>query len=223
MAQETTPVVVVMDNSLYRHGIAMLLESEGDITVIAQADSAEAAAEALPRTPGCVVVLDIDADGGARGVSETTLCRGAGPSCRIVTISESGSTDRVLDLFDAGAHGYVLKESSARRLIDAVRMVARGETVVDSRLLGSMLGTLRDLRRRLEVLGDNGSAALLTGRQAQLMHLVAEGLTNRQIAAALGISESTVKNHLHQVFARLGVTSRSQAIAVSVRLGIVRP
>ena len=217
------PVIIIMDNSLFRQGLSMLLESDGDISVVAQVETPGAVAETLGRMPECVVVLDVDARSGGRGVADTVACRAATPGCRIVIISEVGGTERVLDLFDAGASGFVLKDSPARVLTDTVRAVGRGEYVIDSRLLGDLLGIVRNLRRRLETADDRGQHLLLTPRQSELMSLVAGGLTNRQIASQLGISESTVKNHLHQVFCQLGVTSRSQALAASVRLGIVKP
>jgi DNA-binding NarL/FixJ family response regulator len=212
-----------MENSLFRQGMSMLLEADGDISVVAQFDSADDAAETLRRLPTCIVLLDVDSRHAGYGIADVIACRAASAGCSIVIISGTGVPERVLDLLDAGASGFVLKDSAARVLTDAIKAVSRGEHVIDSRLTGSLLGAVRDLRRRLEILGDHGQSPLLTARQSELMHKVAAGLTNRQIASELGISESTVKNHLHQIFRQLGVTSRSQAISVGVRLGIVRP
>jgi DNA-binding NarL/FixJ family response regulator len=218
------PVIVIMEDSLFRQGVSMLLESDGDITVIAQAIDPADAAETLGSVPSCVVVLDANMCTGTAGVADTMACRAAAPGCRVVIISECGDPACVCGLLDAGAHGYVLKDSPARVLTDAVRSADKGEYMIDSRLIGPLVTTVRDLRSRLKGPGDHtDKEPVLTARQAELMRRVADGLTNHQIASELGISESTVKNHLHQAYARLSVTSRSQAIAACTRLGVLRP
>jgi DNA-binding NarL/FixJ family response regulator len=219
------PIVLVMENSLYRQGIAMLLESSGDVRVV---DQAENVATWKPRFDNgerpVVVVLDgkTAPDGGIE-LSEVHECRKMSPESCIAVISDIEAPERIIEVFEAGAHAYVLRETQAGTLIDAVRALARSEYVVDSRVTGALLSNLREMRRRLEVYGASDTAVPLTTRQRELLELVAGGYTNRQIAQTLDISESTVKNHLHTVFGRLGVASRSQAISVAVRLGILRP
>jgi DNA-binding NarL/FixJ family response regulator len=216
-------VVLVMEDSLYRQGLSMLLESSGSVGVVAQGERIAEVTDGFGRGVPNVVLIDIITSSEGLDISDVLACRKATPASRIVVISDDMDAESVLEVFEAGAHGYVLRGSQASVLVDAVRSAARGEYVVDSRVTGALLRTLRELRRRLELYGVGDPQIPLTARQRELLRLVSEGMTNRQIASELGISESTVKNHLHHVFARLGVASRSQAIAVGVRLGLVKP
>ncbi len=222
-ADPAISVVMVMANALYRQGLSMLLESGGDTTVVAQAGSCESAADAVAQSTPDVVIVELDHSHATGGIDDLSACASASPDSAIIVLGDSLDTDAILGLFDAGIRGYVLKENQAETLIDAIRAVAKGRFVLDTHVIGDLLEAVREMRRKLDSCcpGDRGS--LLTERQHELLVMVADGLTNRQIAAELEISESTVKNHLHQVFSKLGVTSRSQAISVGVRTGIVRP
>ncbi|MDZ4181007.1 MAG: response regulator transcription factor [Coriobacteriia bacterium] len=221
---QTVSVALIMENSLYRQGIAMLLESSGGVHVVGQASRVADCIDAFSRDVPQVVLLDlvVTADEGV-DLSAIHECRVASPSTGIVVVSDEEDPDRVIEIFEAGAHAYVLRENHARTLIEATRAVARSEYVVDSRVVGALLLNLREMRRRLELYGVSEPTVPLTERQREMLGLVAAGYTNRRIANELSISESTVKNHLHAVFSRLGVSSRSQAISVAVRLGLVRP
>lgn len=217
-------VVMVMNNVLYRQGLSMLLESGGDVTVVAQAGSCDVALETVQRVAPDVVIIELADSDEAFRADDIVVCAGASPDSGIVLLGSSETPTDVLELFEAGIRGYVLKQNQAETLIDAVRAVARGEYVVDTHVVGSLLELMKQMRSKLDACCPGGERdSLLTARQQELLRLVAEGLTNRQIAATLGISESTVKNHLYQVFSKLGVTSRSQAISVGVRIGVLRP
>jgi DNA-binding NarL/FixJ family response regulator len=222
--EQTVSVVLIMENSLYRQGIAMLLESSGEVHVIGQANRESDCAELFSQETPDVILIDVPAtrDGGLK-LSAIHECRTAASNAGIVVVSDEEAPERVIEVFEAGAHAYVLRENHAGTLIDAIRAVARSDYMVDSRVTGALLRSLREMRRRLELYGVSEPPVPLTGRQRELLDLVAAGYTNRRIASELGISESTVKNHLHAVFSRLGVASRSQAISVAVRLGLVRP
>lgn len=222
--RETVSVVLIMENSLYRQGIAMLLESGGGVRVTGQADSISDCAESFNQETPKVVLLDVPANAdGQLDLAAVHECRIAAPNSGLIVLSDEQDPERVIEVFEAGARAYVLRENQAGTLIDAIRAVAREDHVIDSRVTGAMLRSMREMRRRLELYGVSEPPVPLTERQRQLLELVGSGCTNRQIALALGISESTVKNHLHAVFARLGVTSRSQAISVALRLGLVHP
>ena len=219
------PIALVMENSLYRQGIAMLLESSGGVTVAGQAEGISGLAPLLegPDKPAVVVLDGKPTPDGAIDLTEIHECIKASPDSKIVVVSEIESPAMVSGVFDAGAHAFMLRETQATALVEAIRAVARSEYVIDSRVTGALLSSMREMRRRLEVYGAPGVAVPLTTRQRELLELVAGGYTNRQIAKTLDISESTVKNHLHAMFGRLGVSSRSQAISVAVRLGLVQP
>ena len=222
-ADPTISVVMVMANALYRQGLLMLLESGGDTTVIAQAYSCELAVDTVSQTAPDVVIVEIDQSHVEGELDDIVACVAASPASGIIALGDSLDMDPILELFDAGVRGYVLKENQAETLIDAIRAVAQGRFVLDTHVIGGFLEAVREMRSKLESCCPGNKQSVLTERQHELLAMVAEGLTNRQIAAELNISESTVKNHLHQVFSKLGVTSRSQAISVGVRLGIVRP
>ena len=222
-ADSTVSVVMVMSNALYRQGLSMLLESGGDATIVAQADTCELAIDAMAQFAPDVVIVETDHSRPEGEIDDIVACVAASPDSGIIVLGDSLDTGAILALFDAGVRGYVLKENQAETLIDAIRAVAQGRFVLDTHVIGGLLETVREMRDKLESCCPGERGSVLTERQHELLAMVAEGLTNRQIAAELGISESTVKNHLHQVFSKLGVTSRSQAISVGVRLGIVRP
>lgn len=221
--QHPARVALVMENTLYRQGLCMLLESGGDIQVVGQATSAREIVPSVLPSAGTVILLTLPTTATGLDRSELLYCQSHAPGNGVLVVGDTLDPEEVLGLFDAGAAGYVRKESRSSALVHAIHSIAGGEFVIDGSVTGPLLCTVRDMRRRLEPSKPDDSIPLLTRRQNELLALVAAGRTNGQIATELGISESTVKNHLRQVFARLGVTSRAQAISVAVRLGLVRP
>ena len=200
-------VLVADDHQLVRAGIRTLLDAEPDITVVAEArDGAEAVTTAADTLPD-VVLMDLsmpDVDGveGTRGV--LARC----PDARVLVLTSFSDRERVTEVLAAGATGYVLKDSEPAELVAAVRAAARGHVPIDPRVAAALLPGAAGAP------GSGGGAGGDTGlspRETEVLRLVAQGLANKQIARALGITERTVKAHLGRVFREIGVLDRTSA------------
>ena len=191
-------VLVVDDHAMVRAGLASVLRGGGDIEVVAEAADGQAAvAEAIGTAPD-VDLMDLsmpvlDGVGATRAVLEAV------PGTRVVVLTSFSDRDRVQRALEAGAVGYQLKDAEPEVLLAAVRAAARGHVPIDPRVAGALLPRTGD------------PADDLSPRERQVLLLVAEGLANKQIARALGITERTVKAHLGNVFRQIGVADRTSA------------
>lgn len=199
-------VFLVDDHEIVRHGLKTLLAAEDDLTVVGEAGSAAQALARIPAVRPDVAVLDVRLPDG-EGV---TVCREirasleSPPACLILT---SYSDDEALsDAILAGAAGYVLKEVSATRLVDAVRAAAAGKSLVDPVLKNAVLRRFNDPRY-----------ASLSPQEQRVLELVATGRTNRQIAQELNLAEKTVKNYVSSLLHKLGFARRTQAAIFAAR------
>lgn len=195
-------VLVADDHQLVRAGVRTLLEAEPDITVVAEArDGAEAAESAAGTTPD-VVLMDLSMPGtdgveGTRGVLERS------PDTRVLVLTSFSDRERVREVLAAGAIGYVLKDTEPADLLAAVRAAAAGHVPIDPRVASALLPARPDEPEDV--------AAGLSPRETEVLRLVAQGLANKQIGRALGITERTVKAHLGRVFREIGVLDRTSA------------
>ncbi|MBO1414505.1 response regulator transcription factor [Streptomyces sp. FH025] len=206
-------VFLLDDHEVVRRGVRDLLESEQDIEVVGEAGSC---AQALARVPALgpdVAVLDVrlpDGDG-------VTVCRDLRdrmPGLACLMLTSFDDDDALLDAIMAGAAGYVLKEVKGADLVGAVRTVASGQSMLDP-------ATTRKLMERLRHHEESGTAAVLAGltqREREILALVGEGKTNRQIGQELYLAEKTVKNHVSRLLAKLGVERRLQAAVLAAHV-----
>jgi DNA-binding NarL/FixJ family response regulator len=191
-------VLVVDDHVMVRAGLAAVLAADGDIEVVAQAANGElAVAEAAATTPD-VVLMDLSMPV-VDGVEATRRVMAVAPTTRIVVLTSFADHDRVRRALEAGAVGYQLKDAEPATLRDAVRAAAMGHVPLDARVAGALLPRTAD------------PADALSPREREVLHLVTDGLANKQIARALGITERTVKAHLGNVFRTIGVADRTSA------------
>jgi DNA-binding NarL/FixJ family response regulator len=191
-------VLVVDDHAMVRAGLVAVLAADGDIEVVAQAANGElAVAEAAATTPD-VVLMDLSMPV-VDGVEATRRVMAVAPTTRIVVLTSFADHDRVRRALEAGAVGYQLKDAEPATLRDAVRAAAVGHVPLDARVAGALLPRIAD------------PADALSPREREVLHLVTDGLANKQIARALGITERTVKAHLGNVFRTIGVTDRTSA------------
>ncbi|WP_394685114.1 response regulator [uncultured Microbacterium sp.] len=191
-------VLVADDHSMVREGLSSVLAAEGDIEVVATATNG-AEAVALVGTTGIdVVVMDVSMPV-MDGIAATRAVRQDHPRVRVLVLTSFGDRDQVRRAVAAGATGYQLKDAEPADLRAAVRSVAQGHTPLDPRVAGALLPDA--------AASGNG----LSVREEEVLRLVANGLANKQVATALGISERTVKAHLGNVFRQIGVADRTSA------------
>jgi DNA-binding NarL/FixJ family response regulator len=208
-----TPIRVFLldDHEVVRRGIRDLLESEGDVTVVGEAATA---AEALARVPSVrpdVAVLDVRLPDGD-GVSVCRDLRSADPHLACLMLTSFADDEALFDAILAGAAGYLLKEVRGADILGAVRTVAAGGSLLDPRTTTRVMERLRNQSDR------NQPLAALNDRERQVLELIGEGLTNRQIGARLFLAEKTVKNYVSNLLGKLGMERRTQAAAFAVRL-----
>lgn len=203
-------VLVVDDHPIVRSGIAGLLDGEADFEVVAEAASGEEAVELAGRLAPDVVVIDLRMPG-IGGVEATRRITAGGGTPRVLVFTTYEDDDEILAAIEGGASGYLLKAAPADELTAGVRAVATGQTVLAPSIAAQLVSKA----------GKRPPAPSLTSREAEILALVGEGLSNPEIAARLVIGESTVKTHLLHVFAKLGVGDRTRAVTKAMELGLI--
>ena len=203
-------VLIVDDHPLVRAGIAQLLESTDDISVVGQAaDGAEGVAAVAELQPD-LVLMDLSMPG-MDGRAATRRIQEAHPGVRVVVLSSYAERADVLEALDAGAAGYLLKDAPPEELLAGVRSAARDEAPLAPRVAREVITAWRGTRKAND----------LTSRELDVLALLADGLPNKVIARRLGIAEKTVKAHVTQIFQALGVSDRTQAALWADRQGSV--
>lgn len=211
----TVRVVLADDHPIIREGLTALLSEVDGIEVVgAAADGTEAVRAAVTLRPD-VLVMDLHMPGGPNGVEATAQVRRAAPTVGVLVLTMVDADESVQDALRAGAAGYVLKGASRQQIVHAIHAVAAGATI-----LGAGLG-----RHALAGGSPPDPFAQLTTRERQILDLLAAGLTTTAIAVRLGVAAKTVTNNLSAIFAKLGVTSRTEAalLARDHGLGHSRP
>jgi len=217
-------VLLADDQALLRRGFRMILEAEGDLTVTAEAgDGAEAVALAHRHQPD-VVLMDIRMPG-TDGIEATRRITAADPGIRVLVLTTFDLDEYAFGALRAGASGFLLKDVRPADMVAAVRTVAAGDAVVSPRV------TRRLLEEYAQVLpapaaqpgGQHPYLATLTEREREVLVAVAQGLSNLEIAAALHVSETTVKSHVGRILAKLGLRDRVQVVVLAYETGLVRP
>jgi DNA-binding NarL/FixJ family response regulator len=197
-------VVIADDHAVVRSGLQSLLDTADGIDVVGAATDGAEAVELVAAIEPDVVLMDLSMPG-LDGVAATAAICEANPSVAVVVLTSFSEPSRIHAALEAGAIGYQLKDAAPDDLIAAVRAAAAGGAPLDPRAARVLLD-----RRTLAARGGAGIAAL-SSREQEVLRLVTAGLANKQIARRLGIAERTVKAHLTNIFARIGVTDRTQA------------
>jgi len=199
-----TRVYLLDDHEVVRQGLRALLESAGDIEVVGESGSAVDAAHRIPALRPDVAVLDARLPDGS-GIEVCREVRAVDPSIKALILTSYDDDEALFAAIMAGAAGYTLKQVKGNDLVDAVRRVAAGQSMLDPSVTAQVLDRVR-----------NGppvdtERAKLTEQEQRILDLIGEGLTNRQIAERMYLAEKTVKNYASSMFAKLGLTSRTQA------------
>jgi two-component system response regulator DevR len=201
---DTIRVFLLDDHELIRRGIADLLEAEPDLTVVGEAATAAEALDRIPAAQPHVAILDARLPDGS-GIEVCRDIRSSLPAIRCLILTSYDDNDAIFAAVMAGAAGYLLKEIRGNSLINAIRHVAAGQSLIDPAVTERLLTRLRDGAPTDERL------ASLTAREREVLGLITDGLTNRLIGERLFLSEKTVKNYVSGLLAKLGMQSRTQA------------
>lgn len=201
-------VLMIDDHPIVRSGIRMLLEKAGNIEVVGEADRGDDAVGLLKRLKPDVLLLDMEMPG-KTGVEVAREVEAARLPVRVLALSAHDDEEYILNLLANGAAGYLTKEEALDTIVDAVHGVANGEEGWLSRRAAARMATMTRKRQR-DIID-------LTDREEEVLKLVSEGWTNNRIATELALSERTVRFHLTNIYDKLGVTSRAEAISWAVR------
>jgi two-component system NarL family response regulator len=211
-------ILLADQHALFREALRTGLESESDFQVVGEArNGPEAVAEAERMIPD-VAILDMDLPV-TDGVRATLLIVERSPHCRVLILGPNDDYRRLVEALDAGASGYLTKEAPLAELVDATRVVYRGDTLVPPRMLGPLLVNL--LRRRKEQDRAHNRIARLTPREREVLALLADGADNGDIARVLVISPQTARTHIQNILGKLSVHSRLEAAALVRQNGIL--
>jgi len=204
-------ILLVDDHPVLRHGTRSLLDTQRDLEVVADAGSMAEAVTAVQQTEIDVALVDLDLGAGEpSGFDTTRAIVRARPGIRVVVFTAYDSDADVVQAVDAGAAGYLVKDSKPNELFQAIRSAAAGA--------GAMAAPIAErLRQR-----NRFTEEALTARELEVLTLAASGLSNRDLARELLVSEATVKTHLHHAFTKLQAENRQAAIAVAVKRGLIR-
>ncbi len=206
-------VVLADDHAVVRQGIRDFLEESGEIRIVGEASTGEEAWRLVEAERPDVVILDVRMPE-ASGLEVTRRIRQRWPNMGVLILSAYDDDPFVMAALQAGANGYVLKTASAAELVAAVRAVSAGQSALDPSIV----------QKIMHHLGDHSSQQLiepLTEREREVLQLVARGLTNREIGHKLGISNRTVQGHLANIYGKLQVNSRTEAVTRALQLGLI--
>lgn len=210
----TIHVLLVDDHPALRVGLHVLLEQDPEISVVGEVGDGREALLQVPALAPEVVVLDMQLPG-LGGAEIAAEIRRRGLPARILALSSYADERYVRAMIEAGVAGYLLKDEAPERIVAAVRATARGEAWFSPSIAAHLAAWARGERR-----ASASPLAGLTGREREILRLVAAGKANKEIAVALKLSEKTVEKHLTDLFAKLGVTSRVEAAVLAVREGL---
>lgn len=212
-------ILLVDDQPLFRGAIAALIAGQDDLVVVGEAENGLEAVEKAHELVPDLVVMDVEMPV-MNGVEATRLIREQEPAIKIVMLTVSESDDHVFDAICYGAHGYLLKDLRPEQLFELIRSVMRNETPLSPAIAGRLLQEIRSGSTKRSTAPAPPAGPAVTPRELEILKLVAEGLSNKEIGKRLWITEGTVKNHVHNALEKLHMKNRIQAAAYIVRQGL---
>jgi two-component system, NarL family, response regulator DevR len=207
----TVRVFLLDDHEIVRRGLRDLIDAEDDLEVVGEAATAEEAMNRIPPTRPDVAVLDVRLPDGS-GVEVCREIRAQHPEVQALMLTSFADDEALFSAIMAGAAGYVLKQIRGNELVDAIRRVSAGESLLDPAVTRRVLERLRDDKEE-----DEGIARL-SDQERRILEFISQGHTNRQIAEAMFLAEKTVKNYVSTMLAKLGMERRTEAAAYAARL-----
>jgi DNA-binding NarL/FixJ family response regulator len=219
----TIGIVVADDHEVVRAGFAAILDTQPDFTVLGTAADGTEAVRTCQECRPDVVLMDVRMPG-MDGIEATRLLTAAGSGPRVLILTTFDLDEYVYDALRAGASGFLLKDVTAERLFDAVRVIAEGEALLAPAITRRLIGEFARQRPRPADPGQpTGPLGTLTPRETEVLRLIAAGLSNPEIARRLVVTEETVKTHVSRVLSKLGLRDRTQAVVAAYESGLVVP
>lgn len=215
---EALRVMLVDDHEIVRQGLRALLEAEGDIEVVAEADNEPSAVSLASTHRPDVVVMDVRMPGGS-GVEACRAIRNERPDAQVVMLTSFSDDEALFNSIMAGAAGFVLKQIRGRDLIDAIRTVGGGKSLLDPDVTQRVLERLR----KAKFDDKDPKLARLSPQEERILDMIGEGLTNREIAERVHLSDKTVKNYVSSILQKLDVARRAEAASYVTRARAARP
>ena len=213
-------VMLVDDHEMVREGLRTAIELEDDMEVVAEAASGEECLETLPSVAVDVILMDVMMDG-LGGVEACRLVKERGTTPRVLMLTSSSDDQAVLSSLVAGANGYMLKNVGREELLRSIRATNDGQTTLDQRVAATVMNQLMSLAKgEKSELSAQTEENPLSERELEVIELIAQGKTNKEIAAGLIIAEKTARNHVSRILTKLGLTRRSQAAAWAIKAGL---
>lgn len=210
-------ILVVDDHQLLREGLKKILALEEDFEVIGCADNGESALAMLKKTKPDIILMDVNMPK-MNGIDATFKIKQLYPAIKIIALTIHEDEEYVFELIRAGVSGYVLKDISADELIDTIKRVNKGESIIAPSITGKIINEFSKMHRKAEMEKNRGQ---LTRREKEVLVLLTEGKSNKSIAEDLFLSEKTVKNHVSNVLHKLEVEDRTQAVLYALKNGLV--
>jgi DNA-binding NarL/FixJ family response regulator len=208
-------VLLADDHALVREGTRRLLETENDVEVVAEAASGEEAVEATKRLHPDIAIMDI-AMPGMGGIEATRAIKASCPETAVLVLSAYDDEPYLMALLEVGAAGFLLKNVHGQELISAIRAVSRGESVLQPSIAEKIMQRMSSQTETLQSMTD-----LLSEREFEVLRLAARGLPNKEIARRLGLSIRTIHSHLANIFMKMQVGSRTEAVLLALRQGMI--
>jgi two-component system NarL family response regulator len=208
-------VLIADDQALFRRGLYVVLGTEDGIEVVAEAENGEEAIERAEELAPDVVLMDVRMPK-INGIESARAIRASVPTTKILMLTVSDEEDDLYEAIKAGANGYLLKEISVEEVAEAIRAVVQGQSLISPSMASKLLNEFNALVRRAEE-KQQFPAPALTTREIEVLRLVAKGMSNREIADELYISENTVKNHVRNILEKLHLHNRMEAVIYAVK------
>ena len=222
---ERVRILIVDDHALFRMGIRGILAQEPDLEVVAEADDSRSAMDAAFATNPDVILMDLSLPAPG-GIETTQRMRREMAAAAIVVLATEEDEDALFEAIKAGAAAFILKDIAPEDLVMVIRRVVAGEYLINDKVFSKPTVASRVLKefRELAIYGQEAAPifAPLSPREVEILDNIAQGMTNKQVAYALSISEQTVKNHMSSILRKLSVNDRTQAVVYAMRQGWIR-
>jgi DNA-binding NarL/FixJ family response regulator len=220
-----TSILLVDDHALFRMGMRGLLEREPDFVIVGEAEDGRGAIELALETSPDIILMDLTLPAPG-GIETTQRIKRELPSTAIIVFAQNEEEDALFDAIKAGAAAFIMKDVGPDDLVTIIRRVSAGEYLINDKVFAKPAVASRVLKefRELAVYGQEAAPifAPLSPREVQILDNIAQGMTNKQVAYALSISEQTVKNHMSSILRKLSVNDRTQAVVYAMRQGWIR-